>query len=214
MVRYLTGVSTPIVRPVARKHNLGLLLTPDTHYEKQVDDYPFWAADNACFNHPERFVVTDYLRWLSRFPVAQRARCLFATAPDVVGNAAATLERSLPVLPLLRSLGYPAALVAQDGLELLPVPWGRFDVLFIGGTTEWKLSAAAQQLAAQARQRGKRVHMGRVNSFKRLKLADDFGCDTVDGTFLKFGPTQNLSRLLAWFDKLRTLRAAEQRAVA
>jgi hypothetical protein len=56
--------------------------------------------------------------------------------------------------------------------------------------------------------------MGRVNSFKRLKIADDFGCATVDGTFLKFAPTQNLRRLLAWFDKLRAVRAAEERAVA
>lgn len=44
--------------------------------------------------------------------------------------------------------------------------------------------------------------MGRVNSGKRLKLADNWGCDTADGTFLAFGPDKNLPRLLAWLENL------------
>jgi hypothetical protein len=214
MVRYLTGVSTPAVRAVAHQADLGLLVTPDTSYHLQVDDFPFWAADNACFNHPERFVTETYLNWLGAFTLPQRARCHFATAPDVVGDAPKTLLRSLPVLPALRELGFKAALVAQDGLQDLFVPWSLFDVLFIGGSTEWKLSDHARDLSAEAIRRGKTVHMGRVNSYKRIKIADDFGCATADGTFLKFGPTENLGRLLNWFDKLRADRAAQQEVAA
>lgn len=223
MVRYLTGVSTPLVRAIAHEADLGLLVTPDTSYHLQVKDFPFWAADNACFNHPERFVTEEYLAWLGNFPLPQRKACLFATAPDVlntlpdgtkVGDAAATLRRSLPVLPAIRELGFKAALVAQDGLEDLFVPWLLFDVLFIGGSTEWKLSDHARDLSREAIRRGKTVHMGRVNSYKRLKIADSFGCDTADGTFLKFGPTENLGRLLSWFDKLRADRAEAQKEVA
>lgn len=223
MVRYLTGVSTPAVRAIAREANLGLLVTPDTSYHLQVNDFPFWAADNACFNHPERFVTEEYLAWLGAFPLPQRHSCLFATAPDVlntlpdgtkVGDAAATLRRSLPVLPAIRELGFKAALVAQDGLQDLYVPWSLFDVLFIGGSTEWKLSDHARRLSAEAIRHGKTVHMGRVNSYKRLKIADGFGCDTADGTFLKFSPTENIGRLLSWFDKLQADRAQAQKEVA
>ena len=85
------------------------------------------------------------------------------------GDAAATLTRSAPFLPAIRALGYPAALVAQDGLEDLDVPWDDFDVLFIGGSTEWKLGPHARALAAEAKARGKGVHMGRVNSQRRRR---------------------------------------------
>jgi hypothetical protein len=42
------------------------------------------------------------------------------------------------------------------------VPWDAFDVLFLGGTTDWKLGPAAADLTAEARRRGLVVHMGRV----------------------------------------------------
>lgn len=161
-----------------------------------------WCADNGCFgkSYPGD---EKWLAWLETNAHAA-ADCLFATAPDVVGDAAATLARSAPFLPLIRELGYPAALVAQDGLENLPVPWDSFDVLFIGGTTQWKLSAAVRGLVKQAKERGKWVHCGRVNSSKRFRLMAAIGCDSADGTFLTFGPDINLGRLKGWINNLET----------
>lgn len=144
-----------------------------------------WAADNGRFSSPQDYTDAGYLAWLARMPAAS---CLFATAPDVVGNAAATLAMSAPMLARIRAAGYPVALVAQDGLEALPVPWDEFDVLFIGGTTEWKLSEAAAGLAREAKRRGKWVHMGRVNSLRRMRYAEAIGCDSADGTVLKHDP--------------------------
>jgi hypothetical protein len=40
--------------------------------------------------------------------------------------------------------------------------------------------------------------MGRVNSGRRWQYAEALGCDTVDGTFLAFGPDENLPRLRSW----------------
>lgn len=155
-----------------------------------------WCADNGCFGkgYPGD---EKWLGWLATH-ADDAETCLFATAPDVVGDAPATLERSQPWLPKIRELGYPAALVAQDGLEHLDVPWDEFDVLFIGGSTEWKLGAAARHLIAQAKARGKHVHMGRVNSEKRYRYAASIGCDSADGTYLTFGPNKNLPDVLAW----------------
>lgn len=138
-----------------------------------------------------------WLGWLEKNK-ADAGTCRLATAPDVVGDAAATLERSKPFLPLIRAVGYPAALVAQDGLEDLEVPWDEFDALFIGGSTEWKLGPHARALITEAKTRGKWVHCGRVNSERRYRLMHEAGCDSVDGTFLTYGPDKLLPRLLGW----------------
>lgn len=154
-----------------------------------------WCADNGAFNAATYPGDDAWFAWLSRL---DPAGCLFATAPDVVGDAVATLERSAPWLPRIRAAGFPAALVAQDGLEHLPVPWGTFDALFLGGTTAWKLGAHARVLVAEARRRDVWVHMGRVNSERRLRYAQTIGCRSADGTYLAFGPDVNLPRLMAW----------------
>lgn len=142
---------------------------------------------------------------------------------DMMG--AVSLARSRPYLTEIRALGLPVALVAQNGLTPDMVPWDDIDWIFLGGcrrclhcgwwpdvtnligrrcpacdqpTEEWKVSPAAHRLAIAARDRGKRVHMGRVNSMLRNRIAEVFGCDTADGTLLAFGPDENLTRVQAW----------------
>jgi hypothetical protein len=201
-------MKTPIYLSGAVRHELagrkefGYMKTPNMG--NKIPTGSTWFADNGCFSPKgERaFDVTKYLVWLG---TQDKAMCLGATAPDKVGDAAETLRRSLPVLPMIRAIGYKAALVAQDGLENLTVPWNEFDVLFIGGSTEWKLSPAAAELIAEAKRRNKWVHMGRVNSFKRFAYAMLAGCDSVDGTFLAFGPSLNLPKLESWVSKLNLI---------
>lgn len=179
-------------------HLIGMIDTP-----AQGNTLPAgidWCADNGCFG--TGYPGDDgYLTWLTQ-RVDRLARCAFATAPDIVGDAQATLTRSARMLPRIRQLGYPAALVAQNGLEHLEVPWDTFDVLFIGGDTTWKLDAAARALVTEAKARGKKVHMGRVNSERRIHYAHIIGCDSADGTYLTYGPRTNLPKLLAWLRRL------------
>lgn len=176
---------------------IGMMCTPAEG--KSPAAAAVWAADNGCFGKGYPGDV-GYLGWLDRL-AEHVGRCLFATAPDVVADAAATLARSGPFLGLIRDRGYPAAFVAQDGLEDLDVPWAEFDALFIGGSTGWKLGRAARRLVAEAKARGKWVHMGRVNSRRRWAYAEYIGCDSVDGTFLAFGPDVNLPRLVSWISQ-------------
>lgn len=187
---YLATASTEPIRDVMRARTIGQLCTPDSG--NKVVPGALWAADNACF--AGNFDEDRWLRWLDRQP---RENCLFAVAPDVVGDAVATWERSAPWLPRLRAMGYQAALVAQDGIELLAVEWGSFDVLFIGGSTGWKLSHHAFTVAEEARRHGKWVHCGRINSAKRYRAWAPFA-DSCDGTYLAFGPDTNLPKLLSW----------------
>ena len=44
------------------------------------------------------------------------------------------------------------------------------------------------------------VHCGRVNSWRRLRACAVSGVDSVDGTYLKFGPDANWPTLTAWLD--------------
>jgi hypothetical protein len=95
------------------------------------------------------------------------------------------------------------------------IPWdaiGAGGVIFLAGDTEWKLSGHAARITREAKRRGLRVHMGRVNSRRRLDVAEMFGCDSADGTYLSFGPDRNLPTLLGWLDDMHrrpSLFAAE-----
>lgn len=208
-VIYLSGVTNAAVERVANLEadmlGLGVLLQPDTAYiASRLGAFPFYAIDNGCFAKGDRFDLPAYLDWLQEIGSRPDAeQCLFATAPDVVGDAQATLARSLPVLPLIRAAGLPAAFVAQDGSEADGmIPWDAIDAVFIGGSTEWKLSPAAQAVTTEAKRRGKHVHMGRVNSKRRLELAANWGCDSADGTLLAFGPTEKLAAVCGWLSEI------------
>lgn len=191
---YAANPSTPLIREAMTAGLLACIATP--RQGNRVPPGTPVVLDNGCFSagYPGDEAWRSWLE--SRRDLAPRA--LFAVAPDVVADAAATLDRSAPFLPVIRELGFPAALVAQDGLESLTVPWSTFDALFLGGSTGWKLSPAAAALAREARARGKWVHCGRVNSRRRWTFAEHIGCHSVDGTFLTYGPTRNLPELLGW----------------
>lgn len=148
-----------------------------------------WAADNDAFK------AWDEGRFLSMLRrVEGKPGCLFIAAPDIVGDAIATVDRFWDWQIEISGRGFPIALVGQDGAEDLDLEWCAFEALFIGGSTGWKLSAAAADLAAEAKSRGKWVHVGRVNSQRRLRIARALLADSVDGTGWSMFPDKYLRR--------------------
>jgi hypothetical protein len=230
---YLTGHSSPPVREAAKKNaGLGLLITPYTqHYVGHAEDYSHIALDNGVYSEftgtqpfsPERFRAL-IAKVASKPELAGKTQ--FVVAPDVVGDWEKTLERSKPWLAEIRKSGLPVAFAAQDGIEKHPekIPWDDFDVLFIGGSTAWKLGfnpidgvfrpTDAQlrksgfnndftKMLKQARAKGKRIHMGRVNSWKRAEMANyGMQLDTMDGNFIGVAPDKNLPQVLSWLDAI------------
>lgn len=184
---YLTGVTNDAIEPYLVEAGIGLMLNPAAGYARRCHRYPFTAVDNGCFGDKH-----DEDKWIRQLEIVPRENCLFAVAPDVYPDAQASLDRGREWFPILREMGYPVAVVAQDGAERLSFPWNEFDCLFVGGEQkpsprdEWKLSGAAEQLVHRARAHGKWVHMGRVNGMKRMERARDMGCLSADGTFLKY----------------------------
>jgi hypothetical protein len=164
--------ASPTTLAPYRTPNLGVLCSPRRVYGAEVDGWP-WAADNDAYS---KWDQGRYRAMLER--IRGRRGLIFVTAPDVVGDSAETLRR----FDLWRGDldGLPVAFVGQDGLE--NPPWDSFETLFVGGTTEWKMGAQAARLIREAKDRGKWVHMGRVNSYERTRYAQWLGCDSIDGT--------------------------------
>lgn len=218
---YLTGVTNDRDEPFLIDNGIGLMVQPGNGYTNRVDRYPFFGADNGCF--ADKWVEDKHFSWLERLP---RDRCLFAVSPDLYPDTLESQRRGLAYAPLIREMGFPVAIVAQDNAEQLMWPWDDFDVLFVGGerrhppSSEWKISAAAERLVKNARRHGKWVHMGRVNSLKRMERAREMGCNSADGTFVKYRKRKRatdpegahtlrgaseLGRWVVWLDANRTL---------
>lgn len=168
---------------MARYDVVGALWTPSRPLASDVYEEHPWAADNEAFSNWNEVAFRRMLRDITGKP-----GCLFVCAPDVVGNHALTLERFYRWLPELRATGQPVAFVAQDGCSLDTIPWDEIDALFIGGSTEFKLSPLVVALCAEAKRRGKWLHMGRVNTKKRITFAYKCGCDSFDGSCYSLFP--------------------------
>jgi hypothetical protein len=186
--------------------DLGIMLSPGQGNARNA--LPFWrfALDNGCFSQGDAFDAGDWLEWLATVR-RWRATCVFAVAPDVMGDAYATRERSAPYLPTIRQLGFPAAYVAQDGQESFDLDWESFDVLFIGGSTDWKLSEGPHWLARQAKAHGKWTHVGRVNSLLRLKTMRASLFDSADGNHMVLRGDRGLLEICGWLDAVNSQSA-------
>ncbi len=207
---YLSGAVRPEILGFAtNRYDLGVLLTPNMGNRPKLQGV-LWAADNGLFAGPDKpvrpFGECEFARFKT---LLERAGwdldgCLFAVVPDAPFNAQGTLERWAEWYPRFRAelpAGVPLAFVAADGMTVDDVPWDELDVLFLGGSDAFK-EGAAIELCAEARRRGKWVHMGRVNSRRRMAIAWRFRCDSADGTFIAFGPNQNLPKVNAWLGEL------------
>lgn len=189
----------------SRTEHIGHLIVPRQWNDpKELDLQPGrWAMDNGAFSG---FDAGAFIRMLERFD--SYSGCLFVTAPDVVGDAAATLALWPFWSQLIAGVGRRPAFVAQDGLLVERVPWEQLTdeggVLFIGGTTEYKESADARTLCGLAKARGIWVHWGRVNGKRRYELAKKAGCDSIDGTGFSMYPDTNIPLVAEWEQQIQS----------
>ena len=154
-----------------------------------------YALDNGAwtaFQRGEAFDVAAFERALEL--MGERAD--FVVVPDIVAGGVRSLEFSLRWLCRLRDFPSPMALAVQDGMRLEDVaPWlgagrDRAQVIFVGGSTEWKL-ATMSQWADLARQRGVSCHVGRVNTMRRVRYCVGAGAHSFDGS----GPSRFASEI-------------------
>lgn len=199
-VLYLATTSGPKVRDAMLRHPdwLGQMLTPDTG-NAIIGEPVQWAADNGAFASWLNGTPFDFDRWAD-WLAGQPTSAMWAVVPDVVEDHDATIDQWITWAPLVRDLGHRPAFVLQNGCTPSAVP-ADADVVFVGGDTDWKLGPTARAIVGELRSRCW-VHMGRVNSLRRLLYAAAIGCDSVDGTYLAFGPDRNLPTLLGWLRRV------------
>ena len=146
------------------------LRTPLTQYALAGVPY---GLDNGCFS---TFRKATWRRLLTQ---ARETKPVFVCLPDIVGDARRTLD--LFDFFLEETEGLPRALVLQDGIGKHPIPMRYMDAVFIGGSDDFKVSAEAFNAAKAAKMADKWVHVGRVNTAKRVM--DWIGkADSLDGS--------------------------------
>jgi len=151
----------------------GQLLTPLTRYKNAKKKY---AIDNGAYSG---FDHKAFMSLLEREKESKEL-CLFVTVPDIVGSARRTLEIWKYRHSIVKH--WPLALVMQDGMEDMEIPWDDLAAVFIGGCDPWKDSKAAVDIVKTAKTLQKHSHVGRVNTLKRYKLFAEAGADTCDGS--------------------------------
>lgn len=195
MILLVSGTTKTMARLApGNERYLGHLLTPNTgnSVQSMLATGLLWGVDNGAFSG---FDPVAFRSCLAR--VRCQPRLLWIVCPDRVGSARETALLFAEWRTEVAAAG-PVAYVIQDGSEDFPPPWDDFSCLFIGGTTKFKLSRCAADLTHEAKQRGKWVHMGRVNSKRRFEIAARFGCDSIDGSSASmFGDTL-IPKYLRW----------------
>lgn len=156
-----------------------------------------YALDNDAFAAWTNKLPWNESAWLKMLDKAalKPRKPLWALAPDVVTDPDATIEAWHKYLPEIKARGFPAAFAVQDGITPPKVPKNH-DVLFVGGSTEWKWNTAHRWALAFPR-----VHVGRVRQ-TRLLYCDELGIESCDGTgWFREGQTGMPRRFLeAWLE--------------
>lgn len=190
-----------------RPDRFGVLLTPSNGNREWWDGSVTFACDNDWFRDiAEAEKRANFLRMLAKVLRHKRPPA-WVSCPDCVGDSVETLRRFGVWQPLLAELDLPVALVSQDGLRSEQVPWDRIACLFVGGSTEWKLSPESFALTLESHQRGKLVHFGRVNTELRINTIagrmreGGAWCDTFDGTGFSAYGDKRMPKAVKWIDK-------------
>lgn len=132
--------------------------TPLTRYK--IAPVP-WGLDNGCFTHFHR------KEWEAMLIEAKKNMPVFVTLPDVWGDARRTMELFHAFFWKTEHL--PRALVLQDGVAELEIPWKNLSGVFLGGSDAFRILPSTTNILKAAKILGKWIHIGRLNSPDQIK---------------------------------------------
>lgn len=202
MILFVNGGTKTVYSMTEHRDHLGILLSPacGNGIERTMASGLPWAMDNGAYSG---FDATAYKKMVAKCEGHQRHGLRWITCPDVVGDHQATLNLFDQWGMYLLRRHLPVAFVAQDGCTTGDVPWEFIQCLFIGGTTEWKLGEDVVRLLEICRLKGFNVHVGRVNSRKRIRWCFDQGVASVDGTSMSRFSATYLPKFTAYIAGLK-----------
>ena len=162
-----------------------------------------YAIDNGAFHAFQQnkpFDVEAFekcLEWSASSPI----RPDWCVLPDIVGGGTRSLDFSMTWLDSVRKYCELPLIAVQDGMEPEDIAdlVGPSLGIFVGGTTEWKL----QSLMGWGRLAKNKcyLHVGRVNTKRRIIHCQNAGADSFDGTRVVKFP-KDLPELDRWRSQL------------
>jgi hypothetical protein len=179
MIAYASRTGTRRNLIALREHNWRLLVS--ARGRLRAEGFPY-ALDNGAwtaFTHKEPFDFKAFEYALSR--MGRDAD--WVVAPDIVGGGMRSFDLSVAWLRRCLDSCSRVLLAVQDGMTLDCVSdvVGQRIGLFVGGTTEWKLSSMPMW-GALAASKGLWFHVARVNSTVRILLCCTVGATSFDGS--------------------------------
>jgi hypothetical protein len=180
---------------------IGWLLSPDGW--RKPPSWMSYALDNGAFGawvNKRPWDAEAFRAHIEKSKTAHKPS--WVVVPDVVTDMEATIISWHEWSPQLRAIlpNVPLAFAVQDGMTPCHVPKDA-DVIFVGGTTEWKwrnLYSWTDNFP--------RVHVGRVNSERMLWMAHDAGAESCDGTGWMRGGEERLDDLVRYLEESTTGR--------
>lgn len=167
---------------------IGHLISPGS--ERGPFEFINYSLDNGAFR-PQGFQAEPWLKLLEWAKLSGQAPS-WVLVPDVVGDRDGTLANWREYSPVAARYGWPLAFAVQDGMEARDVPRNA-EVIFVGGSTFWKWRTVSEWCKAF-----QRVHVGRVNVYRRLWECHDAGAESVDGTGWMRGDQRQYRGLCAY----------------
>lgn len=159
----------------------GFVIEPGSRPARPVDGIPYVLDNGAwgCYMRRETWQLDPFLALV----VAHGAGADWVVAPDIVAGGTASLDLSMSWLPQLLNLSRMVLIAVQDGMVPNDVRGvvGQSVGIFVGGSTAWKLSSL-RMWGQLAREQACHMHVGRVNTARRIRLCQDAGADSFDGT--------------------------------
>lgn len=178
MIPYASRTGTR--RNLARLRNAGWHLLVQATGVHDAHGFPYAIDNGAWTAHQSNipFQEEPFLRLVKK--MGDRAEWI--VVPDIVGAGLESLRFSERWLSRL-SWPAPVLLAVQDGVQPADVTSivGSDLGLFVGGSTEWK-ERTLMQWGELAEERSTYLHVGRVNTARRIRLCGDAGVDSFDGT--------------------------------
>ena len=139
-----------------------------------------YALDNGAWSAHQQERDFDVEAFEAAVEIAGRGAD-WIVAPDIVAGGLDSLRFTLDWLPRLEN--YRVLIAVQDGMteDHIRQHIDQRVGIFVGGSTDWKLDTMCRW-GALARQGGAYLHIGRVNTVRRIRLCQRSGADSFDGT--------------------------------
>lgn len=158
--------------------SVGLLVSPSYYQKVPFDEWMPFVLDNGAFIAWRDGVPWNLEEWRAMLRQVKMSGMnpRWCAVPDVVADKKKTIEQWDNHFEEVEALGWNTALCVQDGMVPEDVP-AEADVIFVGGTDQWKFRNLKMWTDCFDR-----VHCARVNSQRMIERCEELGCESVDGT--------------------------------